>query len=365
MSVSGRDGSAGGTLDHPRASVVMTAYNDLRFLDEAVDSILRQDFRDFEFIVVDDGTGQDARFDALARRDPRIKIIVNTTNSGTAAAANRGIENARSDVIVRLDADDVAEPSRLGRLLAALEEDPQLGLVGSAVTLIDEDGRAQGVQPMPEADREIRWTILFHNPFFHSAVAFRRNCFDRAGGYRIEELISQDHYLWFDMLPFCRARNLPEPLARYRINPRGLTAADAHGKPRNRTHRIRETSWARLGLTYDLYNDDIADDVSRFLRGFDIAVAERRAATYRRILTALGAFLAAPQPFARRDDAEVADRLGRSLLARMLASPPSDLRDMFALCRACWRLDRGAAIAAALACLGHVVRKSPTNPSSR
>src|SRR6185312_681338 len=104
MSVSGRDGSAGGTPDHPRASVVMTSYNDLRCLDEAVDSVLRQDFRDVEFIVVDDWTGQDARFDALARRDPRIKILVNTTNSGTVATANRGIENARSDATVRLAA---------------------------------------------------------------------------------------------------------------------------------------------------------------------------------------------------------------------------------------------------------------------
>lgn len=360
MSVSRQHGSEGGTPDHPRASVVMTVYNDLRFLDEAVDSILRQDFRDFEFIIVDDGTGQCALFDALARRDARIKIIVNTTNRGTAAAANRAIENARSDVIVRLDADDVAEPSRLGRLVAALEEDPQLGLVGSSVTLIDEDGSTHGVQLMPKTDREIRWTLLFHNPFVHSAVAFRRTCFDHAGCYRVEELVSQDHYLWFDMLPFCRARNLPEPLTRYRINPRGLTATDAHGKPRNRTHRIREALWARLGLTYELYNDEIAHEVSHFLRGFDIAVPERRAVAYHHILTALHIFLAAPQPFARRDDAEVADRLRRSLIARMLASPPSDLRDMFALCRLCWRLDRGAAIAATLTRLGHEFRKSTT-----
>ena len=353
MSISGQEAGGRGTPDNPRASVVMTVYNDLRFLDEAVNSVLQQDFRDFEFIIADDGTGQSALFDALARRDARIKIIVNTKNSGTAAAANRAIENARSDVIVRLDADDIAEPSRLRRLLAALDEDPQLGVVGSAVTLIGEDGSAQGVQLMPETDREIRWTILFHNPFVHSAVAFRRNCFDRAGRYRVEELVSQDHYLWFDMLPFCRARNLPEPLTRYRINPRGLTAPDAHGKPRNRTHRIRETSWARLGLTYDLYNDETAHDVSQFLRGFDIAHPERRAAAYRHILTALRVFLAAPQPFARRDDAEVADRLGHNLMARMLASPPSDLRDRFALCRSYWRLDRGAAIAAALTLLGH------------
>ncbi|WP_252719815.1 hypothetical protein, partial [Acinetobacter baumannii] len=75
------------------------------------------------------------------------------------------------------DADDIAEPTRIGRLVAALEEDSELGLVGSAVTLIDEADQVFRVQQMPETDLEIRWTILFHNPFYHSAVAFRRRCF--------------------------------------------------------------------------------------------------------------------------------------------------------------------------------------------
>ena len=346
-----------GPPDPPRVSVVMTVFNDLRFLDEAVDSILQQEFRDFEFVIVDDGTGQQARFDGLARRDPRIQILVNAVNLGAAAAANYGIENARGEIIVRLDADDVAEPSRLDRLITALDEDRELGLVGSAVTLIDESGRVHGVQRMPETDVEIRWTILFHNPFYHSTVAFRRHCFERAGRYRAEERVSQDHYLWFDMLPFCRARNLAEPLTRYRINPRGLTATHSNGNPRNRTHPIRETSWARLGLTYDLYEDAIAHDVSHFLRGFDIAASERRAAAYRTIATVLHAFLVAPRPFPRREDADASRRLGRALVTRMLANPAADLHDMLATCRSCWPIDRRPVIGTILAWLGNVFRK--------
>jgi glycosyltransferase involved in cell wall biosynthesis len=341
---------------HPRASVVLTAYNDLRFLDEAVDSILRQEFRDFEFIIVDDATGEQARFDALARRDPRIKILVNETNLGAAAAANRGITNARGDIIVRLDADDVAEPSRLRRLIAALDEDAQLGLVGSAVTVIDEDGRALATERMPQTDVEIRWTILFRNPFYHSAVAFRRSCFEQAGRYRVAERVSYDHYLWFDMLPFCRARNLSEPLTRYRINSRGLTATHSD-KPRNRTHHIRETLWARLGLTYDLYDDDLALDVTNFLRGLEIAAPERRAAAYRKMTTVLRAFIAAPDRTARREDAEAARRFARALVARMMASPPAGLREMLATCCACWPIDRSAATAVALARLREELRK--------
>src|SRR5919202_811991 len=251
----------------PGASVVMSAYGDLRFLDEAVDSVLRQDFTDFEFIIVDDGTGDAARFAALEHRDPRIRVVISPENLGGAAAGNLGISKARSDIIVRLDADDSAEPTRVGTLVAALQADPELGLVGSAVTLVDEAGEAQGVLPMPETDVEIRWTILFHNPFMHPAVAFRRRVFEAAGGYKTDERVSYDHHMWFRMLPLCRARNLREPLTRYRLNPKGLTAAHIHDRPRARTHAIREAEWAAIGLGYDLYDDALPAEISRLLRG--------------------------------------------------------------------------------------------------
>ena len=321
----------------------MTVYSDLRFLDAAVESVLSQQFRDFEFIIVDDGTGQEAIFDALAKRDRRIRIVVNPTNLGTAAAANRGIDNASADIIVRLDADDLAEPASIGRLVAALDEDPQLGLVGSSVTLIDEAGQAHGVQRMPETDIEIRWTILFHNPFYHSAVAFRRSCFEAAGRYRPEELVSQDHYLWFDMLPLCRARNLAPPLTRYRLNSRGLIATHFNNNPRGRTHAIREALWQRIGLAYDLHDDALARDISQFLRGDTIAAPERRAAAYRKMLTVLRAFLAAPQPFARAGDAEAARALRRTVVTRVLAQPPDDRRQRLAMFRLCLPVDGPAA----------------------
>lgn len=330
----------------PRVSVVMTAYDDLRFLDGAVDSILQQEFRDLELVIVDDGNGQDAKFKALEQRDPRIRLVSNPTNLGTAAAANRGIAVATADIIVRLDADDIAEPARVGRLVAALAEDPELGLVGSWVTLIDEAGGPHGVERTPETDLEIRWTILFHNPFYHSAVAFRRSCFESAGRYRSHERVSQDHYLWFDMLPFCRARNIAEPLTRYRRNPRGLAETNKENG-RDRTHSIREASWGHLGLSYDLYDDAFASDLTLFLKGGDVVPA-RRAAAYRKILTMLRTYLSAVRPFARADDADAARKLAHVIIARVLAAPPVGLRDRLNISGLCWRLDRPAATAAVL-----------------
>lgn len=304
----------------PRASVVMTVYRDLRFLAPAVESVLRQDLEDLELVLVDDGNPDPAPLAALAARDRRIRLLRNPRNLGTAAAANAGVAAARADIIVRLDADDLAEPSRVRRLVGALDGDAALGAVGSAVTLIDTQDRVLGVQAMPESDLEIRWTLLLHNPFYHSAVAFRRRCFEAAGGYRPEELVSQDHYLWFDLLPHCRLRNLPEPLTRYRLNPEGLTARHALGA-RNRTHAIRERLWADLGLVYDLRDDALALDMTQWLRGQPLP-PERRGAAYGRLLALLRAYGAKVRR--QRDAAErrEIEALAARLIGRMLAEPP-------------------------------------------
>lgn len=267
----------------PDCTVVMTVYNDFRFLDEAVDSILQQDLPDFELIIVDDGSDAPSPVKRLEARDPRIRVLQNPTNVGTAVSANRAIEVARSDIIVRLDSDDVAEPSRLRQLVGALRADPELGLVGSAVTIIDETGYPLRVERMPETDLAIRWTLMFHNPFYHSATAFRRSAFDAARGYRPDEPVSQDHYLWFDMLPHVRACNLPEPLTRYRLNDRGLTATHPTHN-RERTDPIREALWRELGLAYDGANAQLGCDASNLLRGLEIKDSARRAAAQRHAL---------------------------------------------------------------------------------
>ena len=130
----------------PRVSVVMAVGPDLRFLDEAVGSVLTQGFSDLELVLVDDATGRGEVFAEIAGRDPRVRVLTNEHNVGVATSANRGIAAARGEIIARLDADDVAEPEHVGRLVTALDADPGLGLVGSSVTLLDEDGRTLGVR---------------------------------------------------------------------------------------------------------------------------------------------------------------------------------------------------------------------------
>jgi hypothetical protein len=330
-------------MSAPRVSVIMTVYRDFRFVDEAVASILNQDFTDLELILVDDGNARLDIFDAIAARDRRIRIVSSAVNIGTAAAANLGIAAAKGEFVARLDADDVSEPGRLTAQVAALDADPDLGLVASAVTLIDEAGAVIRQRAMPETDTDIRWTIHFYNPIYHSTATYRRSVFEAAGRYRPEELVSQDHYLWFEMLPLCRMRNLAEPLVRYRHNGQGLTVTHNTGNPRARTHPIREALWRRLGVDYALHDNALAADINGFLDGADIA-PERRLAAYCVLLEVLSAFRRAPRLLPRAGDAGDLRRLSGALVHRMTAMAPVPHADAPAMRRAVWKFLPTAAL---------------------
>jgi hypothetical protein len=177
-------------------------------------------------------------------------------------------------------------------------------------------------------------------------VAYRRQLFHAAGGYREDELISQDHYLWHALLPLTRAANLPEPLTRYRMNSQGLTAGGEAHDPRGRTHAIREEEWARLGLTYELYDDHPAQEISAFLRGEGIPVVSRRMPAYRSMLSALPAFLDDSRRRAPLRDRADRRRLAERLMAAMVAEPPARPDRRQRLAELCRSVDRRAAAAA-------------------
>jgi glycosyltransferase involved in cell wall biosynthesis len=319
----------------------MTVYGDLRFLQAAIGSVLTQDFSDFELLIVDDGGHHDDVMASLARRDPRIRVVMNEHNLGPAAAANRGIAATRADIIVRLDADDIAEPTRIGRLVAALDADATLGLVGSWFETMTESGEPLELIRLPETDVEIRWCYLFSNPFCQSAVAFRRSCFEAAGGYRPELRALEDYDLWARMLAICRAGNIPEALARYRLNTAGSTATHAQDW-RATIDGLREQHWSVLGVAYDRM---IAQDIATFVAGYDVSPIEVRPAAYRALLTLLHRFLAKPCPFRRKEDDMLARRLAQDSIKRMAADQSLAFLGLMKIWRLAWKIHPAAALA--------------------
>jgi glycosyltransferase involved in cell wall biosynthesis len=339
--------------DAPRVCVVMTVYGDLRFLQTAIGSVLAQDFSDFELLIVDDGGHHDDLMAGLAGRDPRIRIVVNEHNLGPGGAANRGIAATRAGIIVRLDADDIAEPTRIGRLVAALDADATLGLVGSWFATMTESGEPLELIRLPETDVEIRWCFLFFNPFCQSAVAFRRSCFEAAGGFRPQLRTLEDYDLWARMLATCRAGNIPEPLTRYRLNTGGLTST--HAKDWGATiDGLRERHWSELGVAYDRM---IAQDIATFVAGYEVSPIEARPAAYCALLTLLRRFLAMPRPFRRTEDDKVARRLVRDTIKRMAADQSLAFLGLMKIWRMAWRIHPAVALGITGTVAQHALRK--------
>jgi glycosyltransferase involved in cell wall biosynthesis len=333
-STCGDNESIAGQKQHsPRISVVMTAYNDLRFIDVAVMSLLRQTYKDFELIIVDDGTNRPEIFSRLAALDPRVRVITCEQNNGTTAAANRGIAESRGEIVARLDADDIAEPHRLARLFALFDSDPALGLVGSWAKRISEEGEPLDLWRLPVSDFDIRWTILFYTPICHTSSAYLRSCFDRAGGYNAAMRQSGDHDLWWRMLDTCRAQNIPEPLVRYRRNSRGLSASNPPNW-RQRTEHLRHRAWSRLGIDYDA---DLHPHLSVFISGGTIPEPKLRVPAYRTVLELLDRFLAT-QPLLREEDFAEAREIKSRIVGRILADRAIGFTDSVQLLPLCLRI---------------------------
>jgi hypothetical protein len=214
----------------PTVSVVMSVFNGERFLSEAVDSVLNQSFRDFEFIIIDDGS-TDGTADILARyqkADPRV-VVHHHPNKGQVPSLNTGCGLARGRYIARIDADDVALPERLERQVACLEQNPQVALLGSSISNIDEMGRHLSTWPLPTGDKEIKERLfgLQDIPFCHVTLVFRREAFRAVNGYRTAFAPAEDYDLWLRMAERWQLANLPEPLIKVRRRAHSLSFTSA------------------------------------------------------------------------------------------------------------------------------------------
>jgi glycosyltransferase involved in cell wall biosynthesis len=197
----------------PALSVVMPVHNALPHLDAAVRSILQQSFRDFEFVILDDAStdGSSERLQYWAGRDGRIRLHRAETNLGPARSSNRVVELAGGALIARMDADDVSHPDRLRRQLALLESRPEVGLVGTVYETLDVGG---SVLRGPSRWRLKRpsWFV----PFPHGSICFRRELFDRIGGYREECVFWEDQDFFLRLSAATQIAVLPEPLYQHR-----------------------------------------------------------------------------------------------------------------------------------------------------
>ena len=200
----------------PAISVLMAVYNaPENYLNAAIASILQQSCRDFEFIIVDDGsdvaTGDRLRM--WADHDQRIRLHKLPANVGLTKALNTGLKLARGDYLARQDADDVSGPHRLASELNFLVLHPENDAVGTNAVLIDVDGNRIGDMKI---DPELLG-LSRRNLLVHGSMLFRRRVFDLLGGYDERMRLSQDYELYLRMLRLHGMRIGVLPEAHYRL----------------------------------------------------------------------------------------------------------------------------------------------------
>ena len=200
-------------------TVLMSVYNGLPYLSEAIESILAQTYQDFEFLIIDDQStdGSAEILDDYAKRDQRIRIIKNQQNRGLGYCLALGVERATTPWIARMDADDIAIADRLARQMAYLEQHPEVDILGGYAININHLGQKIDERRVPTAHADIR-RLLWTNPFIHATVMFNRDAILRAGSYSKKIRKRQDYELWFRCaVANLRFANLPIPLIYYRF----------------------------------------------------------------------------------------------------------------------------------------------------
>ena len=226
-------------MSTPAVSVVMAVYNGEPWLGEALASILGQSLVDLELIVVDDGSTDGTSKRLAAVTDPRLRVL-RQSRGGQTRALNSGLQAARAPLIARIDADDVALPTRLERQVAFLAAHPDVGLLGTAAREIAPDGSVVRTLVPPCDDRALRRALRRSNPFIHSSVMFPRRALIGAGGAYDESFaVAQDYDLWLRMSRVTRLASLDAPLVLRRLAPGRLSSA-------RDTTRIRDEVVAKL-----------------------------------------------------------------------------------------------------------------------
>jgi glycosyltransferase involved in cell wall biosynthesis len=200
----------------------------LAMLAHAIDSIAAQTWREFEFLIVDDGSRENTRV-YLAQRaaaDPRIRIA-EELHRGLTASLNRGLDLARGELIARHDADDWSEPERLERQIAYFRVQPKVTILGSGVWTHQQSGRPLWRLRLPRTHAEILSAFPRGNPFVHGAVMFRSTAARALGGYREAFSCSQDYDFFWRLAESGVAANLAEALYHYRYASSSVSAGRA------------------------------------------------------------------------------------------------------------------------------------------
>lgn len=213
-------------MHNPSVSIILSTYNDERFIAQAIQSITEQTFTDWECIIINDAstdmTGSIIK--RFAKEDGRIKLFENKTNRGQTENIIQGVRMAKGRYIAKIDGDDIwLQEDKLCKQVNYLNSHDLCGFVGTWGYYIDTDNKKISPIEYPVTDTDIRSYMLIENCFLHSSILIRKEILTNAGGYNPHVPIAQDYELWLRCGLLGDMHNIDEYMIGYRINPKGIT----------------------------------------------------------------------------------------------------------------------------------------------
>jgi glycosyltransferase involved in cell wall biosynthesis len=237
----------------PLISVLMSSYNDEKFIDESVQSILNQSFSDFEFLIINDGSTDNTLkiMQRYTKQDKRIILINNKRNLGFIKSLNKGLKKAKGKYIARMDADDVALPNRLQIQFDYLEQNTDIFMAGTYAINMDENGTKISLFKPPTNPKMIAKSLETYNCMYHNTIMFRNS---GEYFYREKMTYTEDNDLYLRFLSDGKKiANIPILLVKYRRSPNS-TSFSKRGKQMLFSQKAREFYFQRQKYGKDEYN---------------------------------------------------------------------------------------------------------------
>jgi glycosyltransferase involved in cell wall biosynthesis len=198
-------------------SILMPVKNAGLYIQDSISSILAQTYTDFELIIIDDGSTDSTAEIIGSFNDDRIKFF-KRENLGLIDQLNFGIQISKGKYIARMDADDIAEPEKLGLQIEFLKSHKDYDLVGTCFEFTDEKGKRIMTKTLPENHEDIEFMMPFIDSVLHSTIVVYKNVLEKAGGYNLEYSYAEDDELFLRLLlNGCRMYNIRKSLYKYRL----------------------------------------------------------------------------------------------------------------------------------------------------
>lgn len=199
----------------PKVTVLMCVYNtEEEFLRQAIESILNQTFKDFEFLIINDGSTNNAENVILSYKDERIVYVKNEENLHLIRSLNKGLDLAKGEYIARFDSDDISCPQRLEKQVKYLDSNPKIGLLGTQYESFPKKRVSDGLTNPNDIKQAL---LVLSNQLGHPTVMFRNSIIKKHNlKYDLEALYTEDYKMWLDFAQVTDIANLDEVLLYYR-----------------------------------------------------------------------------------------------------------------------------------------------------